>query len=100
VKKFAEMEMNQHFGKHPCTTPAQTNNTNNTNKLLRKQTFNNNTKINVETSSSRHLKPSGSAIIFTYKTSIHTKHASNTTQPLTNLPTIVEQEDGVVERKQ
>jgi hypothetical protein len=27
-------------------TPAQTNNTNNTNKLLRKQTFNHNTKLN------------------------------------------------------
>jgi phosphoribosylcarboxyaminoimidazole (NCAIR) mutase len=87
-------------------TPAQTNNTNNTNKLLRKQTFNHNTKLNVETSSC-HRTPPESAIIFTYKTSIHTvpttaghtKHASNTTQPLTNLPTIVEQEDGVVERK-
>ena len=26
VQKFTEMEMNQHFGKHPCTTPAQHNN--------------------------------------------------------------------------
>jgi hypothetical protein len=23
VQKFAETEMNQRFGKHPCTTPAQ-----------------------------------------------------------------------------
>jgi hypothetical protein len=64
VQKFAEIKMNQHFGKHPCTTPAQSNNNNNTNMLLRKQTFNHNTKLNVETSS-RHRTPPESAIMFT-----------------------------------
>ena len=82
MQKFAEMDVNQHFGKPPCTRLRQHAFKHNTNSYsTRKHAFKHNTKRwNI-------VSPSLTArgTIFTYKTSIHTaprpadhtKHASH-----------------------